>query len=129
MGEGHKEEYYDLADQRFLGTEGFAEKLRGKAESRPKKRKVLEVVIKTLAKELDVGTAELVSSDRSWRVSKARTIVGYILVRREGYGLGEVASYFGRDSATMGSLIGRLAERMERDSEARRETEKLHRGL
>ena len=103
--------------------------MRGKAESRPKKRKVLEVVIKTLAKELDVGTAELVSSDRSWRVSKARTIVGYILVRREGYGLGEVASYFGRDSATMGSLIGRLAERMERDSEARRETEKLHRGL
>ena len=127
LGEGHKEEYYEVEDQRFLGEEGFGEKLREEeAEPRAKKRKALEVIVKKLGQELKVGTTELVSSDRSWAVSKARTMIAYVLVRRQGYGLGEVARYFGRDTATIGTLVGRLVERMETDGELRGQMQRLN---
>jgi hypothetical protein len=52
-------------------------------------------------------------------------MIGYVLVRRKGYGLGEVAKYFSRDPATVGTLLGRLAERLETDDKLRREMERL----
>jgi len=44
---------------------------------------------------------------------------------RQGYALGEVARYFARDLATIGTLIGRLSGRMEEDERMRREIETL----
>ncbi len=52
-------------------------------------------------------------------------MIGYVLVRRAGYRLGEVAKYFGRDPATVGTLLGRLAARIDEDDEVRREIERL----
>ena len=51
--------------------------------------------------------------------------VKYILVRRQGYALSEVARYFARDLATIGTLIGRLSGRMEEDERMRRAIETL----
>jgi hypothetical protein len=126
--DGHKEEYYEAEDQRFLGSEGFGEKLREREkEPRLPKRKGLDPVIKLLAKEFEIGVAQLRSADRSWAVSKARTMIGYVLARRWGYGLGEVAKYMGQDPATVGTLLGRLAVRLEEEPELRRELERLSR--
>ncbi len=117
--------YYELEDQRFLGSEGFGEKLRKQDEPRPAKRRALEPVIKALGAKLGIGGGELKSADRSWAVSRARTMIGYVLVRRAGYRLGEVAKYFGRDPATVGTLLGRLAARIDEEEEVRREIERL----
>ena len=126
MGGGHKEEYYEVEDQRFLGEKGFGEKLiKPEKEPRPQKRKALETVVKELGKALGVKADQLKSADRSWELSKARTMIGYVLVRRKGYGLGEVAKYFSRDPATVGTLLGRFAERLETDHKLRREMERL----
>ena len=53
-------------------------------------------------------------------------MIAYVLVRRQGYALGEVARYFARDSATVGTLIGRLAERLAEDEMLRREIDRLN---
>jgi len=127
MKQGHKEEYYEVEDQRFLGAEGFAEKLQDEHEEpRAKKRRPLDKVVEQLGKELGTDGTELKSGDRSWPVSKARTMIAYVLVRRQGYALGEVARFFGRDSATVGTLIGRLAERIAEDEMLRREIDRLN---
>ncbi|MGH7888113.1 MAG: REP-associated tyrosine transposase, partial [Candidatus Binatia bacterium] len=116
MKQGHKEEYYEVMDQRFLGAEGFGEKLQDQQEEpRAKKRRPLDKAVEELADAVGIEPAELKSADRSWAVSKARTMIGYVLVRREGYALGEVARFFARDGATVGTLIGRLAERINQD--------------
>ena len=74
MSDGHKDEYYEVEDQRFLGGEGFSEQLQEEhEEERPKKRRPLENVVRELSRALEIGTAELRSADRSWRVSQART--------------------------------------------------------
>jgi len=126
MKEGHQEQYYELQDQRFLGPEGFGEKLQETEEQpAPRKRKTIQAVITALARKLGVSEAQLRSADRSWRISQSRTMIAYVLVRRQGYGLKEVANYFKRDPSTMSVLIGRVAERMEQDSEVRHGIEKL----
>jgi REP element-mobilizing transposase RayT len=125
MKEGHKEEYYEVEDQRFLGAEGFGERLQEEHEEpRAKKRRPLERVIEDLCEKVGIAAVELRSADRRWAVSRARTLMAYV-VRRQGYGLSEVARYFGRDAATMGTLIGRLAERMAHDDRLRSEIDRL----
>ncbi|MBI2363699.1 MAG: transposase [Deltaproteobacteria bacterium] len=127
MKEGHREEYYEVEDQRFLGAEGFGEKLQEEhGEPRAKKRRPLEKVVQELADAVGTESNTLKSADRSWTVSKARTMIAYVLVRRQGYALSEVARYFGRDAATVGTLIGRLSERMAEDEQIRREIDKLN---
>ena len=59
-------------------------------------------------------------------MSKVRTMIAYVLVRRQGHALGELARYFGRDAATVGLLIGRLAARIAEDEALRREIDRLN---
>lgn len=126
LAAGHRDELYDLEDQRFLGEEGFGEGLQEKhQEERPRKRRPLESVVKDICKELEVGVDQIRSADRSWAVSQIRTRLAYVLVRRQGYALSEVAKYFQRDPATMSVLFGRLAERMGEDHGLRREVERV----
>jgi len=52
LGEGHKEEYYEVEDQRFLGKQEFSEELRREfdQEEGPKKRRPLAEVVSQMAR-------------------------------------------------------------------------------
>ena len=130
LEEGHREEYYRVEDQRFLGAEGFGEKLRRKAKEeeilRPKKQ--LTVVFHSAARGVGVGPEVLGGADRGWEVSRARALVGYVLIRRLGYKLKDVARCLGRDMATVSSLISRFAERLGEDERLRREAKRVAEG-
>jgi chromosomal replication initiation ATPase DnaA len=78
-----------------------------------------------LAKLLKIEVRSLRSPDRGWPISKARTITAYVLVRRLGYRLSDVATYLGRDMATLATLLARLSDRMQADDKARREVDQL----
>ena len=127
MADGHKDEFYDVEDQRFLGAEGFGEKLQDQHEEpRKERRRPLDKVVGEFSHAMGIAASALRSADRSWAVSRSRTTVAYLLVRRRGYPLGEVAKYFNRDSATVGTLIGRLAQRIVEDAALEREIDRLH---
>ena len=70
-------------------------------------------------------TMQNVKVESSWAVSKARTVIASVLVRRQGYARGEAVRYFARDSAALGALMGRLTERLAEDEELRREIDRL----
>jgi chromosomal replication initiation ATPase DnaA len=128
IGEGHKEEYYEVEDQRFLGEQGFAERIKerlGEEEGSLRGSQPIGMVIGALARGLGINQEILQATDRSWRILKARAMVGYALVQRFGYGLVEVATCLGRDIATVSSLISRLTSRMEADRDLRREVDRL----
>lgn len=129
MGEGHREEYYEVEDQRFLGKEGFGEKVQGEVEGEGKasKKKFSREVLKELATKLDIDVQLLCSPDRGWEVSRKRILVVYTLVRRLGFRVSEVAAHMGRDVATLSSLVARLSKRVELDEKVRREVERLAR--
>jgi len=52
-------------------------------------------------------------------------MIGYMLVRRGGYGVKEVAQYFGRDSTTMSSLISRYERKLQDDPKLGRAVDRL----
>ena len=125
--EGHKEEYYQVEDQRFLGTRGFGEKMdRQLSEaSRSTAKRSLGAVVRQLVSRLKTKPQVLAGADRGWGTSKKRAMVAYILVRHLGYRLTDVVPYLGRDIATLSSLIFRFSERIEDDEEIRKEIDRL----
>jgi putative transposase len=128
LSEGHNEEYYAVEDQRFLGAEGFGEKLLKKQpglSGKTPKRRSIETAARELAKLLKIAVPSLRSPDRGWAISRARTLAAYVLVRRLGYRLSDVAAYFGRDIATLATLLARLGDRMQANDKARREVDQL----
>ena len=128
--DGHREDYYDVEDQRFLGAEGFGERMRAEVEEESKRRfkgKQLGKVVEALARQMKVSPEALRGPDRSWRVSRARTLMAYVLVRHEGFKVGELASYLGRDQTTISSLISRFSEKARQEPEVLEEAERVER--
>lgn len=128
MGDGHREDYYEVEDQRFLGTGGFGEKMRAEVEQesgQPAKRKPLGDVVEEFATKMKVKLEALRGPDRSWRVSRARTLMAYVLVRHQGYRVAEVASYLSRDETAMSSSLSRFWERARQEPEMLKEVERL----
>jgi hypothetical protein len=73
IGEGRKEEYYEVEDQRFLGQEGFGDKIKtelAKEEDFPRPRKPLSAMLGALAKGMEMDPGVLGGADRSWAVSR-----------------------------------------------------------
>lgn len=63
--------------------------------------------------------------DRSWVVSRARKLIAYVLVRRMGYRLNDVAAYFRRDAATIGTLLSRMTGQTAVEPQEKRAIERL----
>ena len=132
LNDGHKDEYYTVEDQRFLGAQGFGKKIVNREpEQRSKtgKRRSIEAVVKGLAGKLNLGISELRGPSRSWALSKTRTMIAYVLARQLGYTLKEVATYFRRDIATVATLLGRMEGRMAQDEELRKSMERLSKNI
>jgi hypothetical protein len=127
IGEGHKEEYYQVEDQRFLGAQGFAERMDKRLNEARQSRanRSLGGVVRELASRLKTDPEVLAGADRGWESSKKRAMVAYILVRRSGYRLTDVAPYLGRDLATLSSLIFRFSERIKTEEGLRKEIDRL----
>lgn len=69
--------------------------------------------------------AQLQSADRSWAISKQRTLVAYLLIRRGGYRARDVAAVLGRDPATLSSLLTRFTARVGQEPATNRRLEQL----
>ena len=112
---GHEPRYYQIEDQRVLGSRGCAQRIRQQvaqsAGSTP--RKPLGVALEELAGQARLDPSILRSADRSWPVTTARAVVSFVLVRRLGYRVGDVAAALGRDGATISVIVSRLASRLE----------------
>ena len=87
LRDGHREEYYAVIDQRFLGEERFAETLKIQAEEEPEKlapKKPVSAVVRSAVRWLEIEPAVLSGSDRGWKTSRCRALIAYVLIRRLG---------------------------------------------
>ena len=124
----HREEYYQVEDQRFLGSEEFGEKVRAELEEksgRRVKKPSLGKAIEGLARQWKVSPEALRRPDRSREISRLRTLMAYVLVRHGGFRVGEIAAYLRRDQTTISSLISRYSEKARRDPAVMKEIERL----
>jgi chromosomal replication initiation ATPase DnaA len=77
------------------------------------------------ARALEVEPAVLTGADRSWQMSRCRAVVAYVLIRRLGYKLKDVAKCLGRDLATVSSLVSRYSERMGEDEVLKKQAARI----
>jgi putative transposase len=120
IGSGHEGRYYETEDQQFLGTPGFAQRLRqgaaqptGRVPTEP-----LGSVVQQLANRFALDPATLRGPDRRRPVSRARAALSFVLVRRLGYRVVDVAAALGRDAATIGRIVSELERRLDSSDRA-----------
>ena len=113
IGENHNEEYYAVADQRFLGGEGFGEEIGrdGEEHDERKTKKPIETAFKEVARRVQTTPELLRGKDRRWDISTKRAEAVALLVRDYGYAVGAVAKYLGRDQANVSTMLSRLSAR------------------
>ncbi|MDF0666823.1 MAG: hypothetical protein P0119_12230 [Nitrospira sp.] len=70
---------------------------------------------------------QLQSADRSWVISKQRTLTAYLLIRRGGYRARDVAAVLDRDPATVSALLTRFAARLRKEPMTQRDLNRLSR--
>jgi REP-associated tyrosine transposase len=116
MSERHNNKYYTVEDQRFLGEEGFGEKISREAgvEEERKPKKSIETVFKEIARKLETTPDLLRGKDRRWDISTKRAQAVALLVRERGYGVSEVAKFLRRDQANISTMLSRLSVREQR---------------
>ena len=82
-------------------------------------------MVEELAKRAKFSSEVLRGPERSWRVSRARKTVAYVLTRRMGFSVKEVAAHLGKHQTSMSVLLSRFSQRMEREQGLKEECEKL----
>lgn len=131
MGEGHQADYYAVADQRFLGTERFVDAWQARMDDVPPPRpnRGLASALDAVAVGMGTTVAQLRSTDRSWAVSRQRTLAAYLLIRRMGFRARDVAVALHRDPATLSVLLTRLAARLREEPVTQRRLDRLARSI
>jgi REP element-mobilizing transposase RayT len=130
LGDGHREEYYKVIDQRFLGDEEFVEEVREKLDE-PEMRYPVEIELRDIAKlvcdEFGIGAERVYQREKSREVSQLRWIIGKLACEEAGNRLMEVARFFGRDAGVMSRGLRLLAERLAEEKELQRRVDRLRR--
>ena len=75
MGEGHREEYYEVIDQRFLGDEEFAQDTRVRGEEPEEKPPVevdLEEIVKVICSEFGMRAQLVLQREKGREISQVR---------------------------------------------------------
>jgi putative transposase len=131
IGQGHEERYYQTEGDNLLGARGLAQ-LVGQSVVLPVlglPKEPLDEVVKKLAGRFALDPATLRSADRSQLVTSARAALSFVLVRRLGYRVADVADAFGREAATMSSILSRFEGRLESSDRAAADVERLGRKI
>ncbi len=118
MGEGHRDDLYQIVDQRFLGDEEFAQEMRLRAEEAEDEHPIdisLKDIVKAISTEFGIRAQRVLQRERTREISQVRWLVGKLAIEQAGYRLTEVARYLNRDPGVMSRGLRQLEERLEKD--------------
>jgi putative transposase len=78
--QGHRDDFYELTDQRFLGTEEFVDDIRRDLKERPSfvYNISIQELINSVSIELNIARDLLYSNTRNRRGALGRAVVGYL---------------------------------------------------
>ena len=120
--DGHQPGLYAAQDQQVLGNRAFVDQVTHQArqEALPPPPEPLDEALDRLEAALGLATGTTRGPDRRHDTATARGLLAFVLVRRRGYRLKDVARALGRDPATVSVTMGRLARRFTGDQDLAR---------
>ncbi len=127
--QGHREEYYQVKEQRYLGEEEFIEQVEKEqervAEAAGPVRLTIEEVVEEIARHWGRDVEEVLGKGRGREASRLRAMAAYVGREVGGLRLTEMAGYLRRDLATLSLGIKRLEERLKEELELRQQVKRL----
>lgn len=120
--DGHRQEYYEVKEQRYLGDEDFVEVVHQAIDEREEGRPVkiaMGDVVQEIARGAGVSDNVLFNRGRGRMGSRLRAEAAYVGREVGGISLTEAAKYLGRDLSTMSLALKRLEEGLRSDRHER----------
>ncbi len=114
MGDGHRGEFYKVEDQRFLGSEGFSDRIQRGARERVEHIYDLSFadMVDGVERRFGMPASVIRGMSRNRKGASGRSIVGYLGRKLAGYPLSSIADYFRRDPVSLCQGIGKVERRM-----------------
>ena len=115
--QGHREDFYELRDQRFLGGEEFVEKVHENLKEVAFYIYDLSIreIVSKVSLVLEVHEDLIYSISRNRPGAWGRAVVGYWGRKLAGYSIKEVAEHFQRDPVAISQGIKKVEEKTRED--------------
>jgi putative transposase len=114
MGQGHREDFYELKEQRFLGEEEFVENVHRQLNEEPPFVYDISLgqIVSEVSSALHLPTDLLYSLSRNRQGALGRAVTGYVGRKLGGYQIKTTAAHFHRDPVVMSQGIRRLENKL-----------------
>ena len=129
--EGHKKEFYQVEDQRFLGDEKFIEGVTKFINERITKKHTipLDKIVSVVGLHLEIQGELFFTHTRNRQADWGRSVVGYLGKKLCNYGNGVIAQFFKRDPSVLTKGILNVQDRIISDKVLKKKLEKIEREL
>ena len=126
MGRGHRDDFYDLWEQAYLGTEGFVQEVERPIRERPPTRRAgsMEKIPCLVVEEFGCSVGQMRAPGQQRVATCARSWVTVFAVEVAGHRIKAVARALGRSPGSLSMGLGRLQRSL---LEEPREVERLKR--
>ena len=122
LRDGHKEEYYDVLEGRFLGDNEFAEEIKAKAKIPGSVRMKIrpEALLRAACAVLGCGRAEVMGAGKDRERVRAREAICYVGRSRTELSVTALAKTLGVDPTCISRSVARMESRLGTDTELRK---------
>ncbi|MBI2358921.1 MAG: transposase [Deltaproteobacteria bacterium] len=127
IGDGHKEEYYDVLEGRFLGDKAFAEEIKAKAEVPGYVRMKIkpEALLEAACAVLGRRRAEVVGAGKDRERVRAREAICYIGRNCTELSVTLLARHLGVDATCVSRSVARMESRLGIDRRLRKVVDEI----
>jgi len=128
MTDGHRQEYYEVKEQQYLGEDDFVEVVHqtvAEQEENPPVKIAMGDVVQEIARGAGVPDNVVLNKGRGRIGSRLRAQAVYIGREVGGISLTEAAKYLGRDPSTMSLALKRLEDELRTDSHQRNRLQRV----
>jgi putative transposase len=114
IGQGHREDFYKLKDQRFLGEDTFVEHVHRKVNKTPPFLYNIPIgeIVSEVSSVLNISPDLFYTPTRNRQGALGRSIVGYLGRKLRGHQIKGTAEHFNRDPVVISQGIQRLENRL-----------------
>ena len=121
-GEGHKEEYYDVLEGRFLGDKEFSEEIKAKAEVPGYVRMKIkpEALLGVACAVLERRRAEVIGAGKDRERVRAREVICYVGRNCTELSVTALAKSLGVDATCVSRSVARMENRLGIDKELKK---------
>ncbi len=127
IGEGHRGEYYEVFDGRFLGDREFAEEIKAKAETAGYVRTKIrsEAFLKAACTVFNTKREDLTGSGKERARVRAREAICYVGRTRTELSVKSLAEALGVDATCVSRSVSRVESRIKEDKAMKKVVDEL----